>query len=208
MRKLILLLLVAVMAFAFAQVGEAAESNKYVGLGVGQTKLDVSSADVGDPDTLDDTDTGIKLFGGVKINPNFAIELGYLNMGEAVATYGPTNITAESSAFYLAAVGILPIDKQFEFFAKLGFHFWQTDFNASGGGASGSGDGDGTDLMFGLGLAYHFTEAVSMRVEFENYTNVGDGATLTGKDPFGNTATMNMDGEDVTFMGLGVVFSF
>lgn len=205
MRRIVVSVLVVVMVFAFAQMGAAAETEMYVGIGVGQTKLDVSSADTGDPDKLDDSDTGIKVFGGVKINPNFAIEFGYINMGEGVATFnGPpaVSITAESSSLFAAVMGIIPIDKQFEFFGKLGFHFWQSDFTLSG--VSGSGDGDGTDLMYGIGLAYNITPTVSVRVEYENYTNVGDGATLTAA----GLGTATMDGEDVSFMGVGVVFKF
>ena len=73
----------------------------YVGLGLGSTKFDdVDTSDIkADCNFIiaaggtcgvssDDSDTGYKIFGGWKVNPNFAVELSYADLGEAsIDTY-------------------------------------------------------------------------------------------------------------------------
>jgi len=81
-------LLALAMGGAHAQV--------YIEGALGATNLD---ADCDGVVSCDNNDTGLKLIGGYKVNPNLAVEFGYLNFGKASARastyfYGDTDITA------------------------------------------------------------------------------------------------------------------
>lgn len=174
-----------VLAAALCAFGNAAVAGGYAGVSGGITKIDVCD----DVNALfpglscDDEDTGFKVFGGYKANENFAIEGLWADLGE-VSISGPGGAgTVEVDGFGLAAVGILPLNEQFGIFGKLGIYRW----DASGGGdLAGAGD-DGTDLMFGAGVNWNFTERFGLRVEWERY---------------------DIDGDDVDFLSLGLQFNF
>ncbi len=156
----------------------------YIGGGAGLSSIDLC----GDPalagaTSCDDEDTGFKIFGGYNFNQNFGVELGWVDLGE-ISVSGPGGTaTAEADGFQAAAVGILPINPQFSIFGKLGVYMWDAEVNAPGISASD----DGTDLMFGVGGAFHFTPQLSIRAEWERF---------------------EVDDEDADLISASIVFRF
>jgi OmpA-OmpF porin, OOP family len=173
-----------------------AENNWYVVGSIGQSSFDASKSD-GDASfndfgfdvnssSLDDEDTAYKIQLGYQFNPNFAIEGGYVDLGgltyKANVTDGffdyNVKMDVEASGLNIAAVGILPLNNNFSLFAKFGFinAKVETSVKASSGGFSASGSEDSTDLkpMFGVGAAYAITDRLSIRVELERYSKLGD----------------------------------
>src|ERR1700687_2854672 len=86
----------------------------YAGGSIGQSKA--KDACEGVTISCDDKDTAWRIFGGYQVNRNFAVELGYADLGKATASGIVSgvnvNAKAEATAFDLVAVGILPVANQ------------------------------------------------------------------------------------------------
>ncbi|MFT3859689.1 MAG: outer membrane beta-barrel protein [Aquabacterium sp.] len=89
-------LFAGVIALACGMAQAQSNSPLYIGGTIGQSKISV------DFPGFDETDTGYKIYGGYQINPNFALELGYANFGEASHSF-PAKF--EADAFYGAGCG-------------------------------------------------------------------------------------------------------
>lgn len=167
----------------------------YVGFSFGQATTEDACDDfAGDPSvSCDDSDTAFKIYGGSKINPNLALEVAYIDMGEAVATDGFVTLTSEVTAFNFSALGIIPVSETVDLFGKVGLLFWDAKFSASGN-FSGSISEDGTDIGFGFGANIAVNEKFSLRAEFQKFPNIGDENTI------GESA--------ITMLSVGAVISF
>ena len=96
----------------------------------------------------------------------------------------------ENEAWSLSALGILPLNDQFSLFARLGLNVWNVDVSASGTGSGAtaySDSEDGSDVVYGLGAAYHITPNLNLRAEWERY---------------------NFDDGDLDFVSVGLGWSF
>lgn len=140
--------------------------------------------------SCDDSDSAWKIFGGYRLNPNLAVELGYTDLGEISASGFGVNVSAESSAWELVGVGSFPINNQFSIYGKLGMYRAETDGRSNVGVAA---DESNTGLTFGFGVAYNFTRAVAVRAEWQKYSDVGGG---------------NVGESDVDVMSVGLVVNF
>ncbi|MEM1434273.1 MAG: outer membrane beta-barrel protein [Pseudomonadota bacterium] len=146
----------------------------------------------------DDSDTGWKIFGGLNFNAYVGVEVFYVNLGEALQSLAvdasalisvgnepsgsvDAKAEAEVDAFGAAVVGRLPLSEPFSLFGKVGMTAWDADLNISAsfsGSASGlpitasdslSDSDDGTDIMFGAGASWQFSEAWRLRAEWERF---------------------------------------
>lgn len=188
MNKRILFLVVPVM-FGTASA-YAADTGFYAGASLGQSKLsdfdasdldaELASVGITSSSSVDDTDTGWKLFAGYRFMKYFAVEGAYVNFGEATAhsiitapSAGTVDTTAEADAWTLSALGILPLNEKFSLFARVGLNIWDAEVSATGTGGGGSAsfsdDADGTDWVYGVGAAYDITQNLSVRGEWERY---------------------------------------
>ena len=173
-----------VAAFCLSAGPAAAQGTGfYAGGSVGRTSVDVCRKLGSGLTSCDDTDSGFKLFGGYKFNPNFGAEVAFVDLGEIKATGPGGTARLESDGLQLAAVGRFPINPQFDVFGKLGLFMW--DISASGPG--GSLSDDGTDIMIGAGVSWHFTRQLSLRGEWERF---------------------DIDGDDVDLLSVGLQFNF
>lgn len=179
MKKLIFLALIALSTQAFAE--------GFVGIGLGQASADVDAAPIGAVvPSIDDTDTSLKIFGGVMFNPNFGVEVGYINLGEYGALWDDgidyLKYKAEASALYFAGLGVAPINEQFGFYAKAGLASWSLDTKeTSSFGYAYSASESGIDLMFGVGGQLSINNLL-LRLEFERFSDVGDPDTTGQSD--------------------------
>jgi OmpA-OmpF porin, OOP family len=112
----------------------------------------------------DDTESVWRLLGGYRANRNFAVELGYADLGEMnIAGRG-----VNSSAWELLALGIYPLGERFSLYGKLGGYRGE----AKGGGITERRN----DLTFGFGGQYDASRNLGVRVEWQRYTDFGGGA--------------------------------
>ena len=147
------------ISFAYAQ------ESFYVGASIGQSYIEEDDVVAGED--FDEEDFGFKVFGGYQFHKNFAAEFDYLDFGEPDDNILGVKSEIELYAFALYGVGILPLTDQFELFAKLGAAYWDAEVKAKFLGLSVSDDEDGTDLAYGLGASFAFTDQVAVRVEYE-----------------------------------------
>ena len=137
----------------------------YVGGSIGQSYVEEKNV-VGGED-FDEEDFGFKVFGGYRFHQNIAAEIDYLDFGEPDDNILGADSEIDLYALALYGVGILPISDSFELFAKLGFAYWDADAKVEFMGASASDDEDGTDLAYGFGGSYAFSNQFAVRVEYE-----------------------------------------
>lgn len=179
---------------------QTVSSGFFLTAGLGQ-----SSADLGDVGGLsvDDKDTSYSIGLGYKINDMFSIEGGYQNLGEASASgtasgtlygtaYTATGLTAsdEVDGYYLGPVVTFPVGGNFEVQGRLGVYSWKGDIKLSftsltyGGtsysGGSASDSHDGSDAYFGLGVAYKFSNNMSLGADWTRFDIDGTDVDVFG----------------------------
>jgi len=193
----------------------AQQSGFYMGGSIGQAWANIDDdaasfvADIGGTNVsgnTDDTDITYKIFGGFKVNQNFAVEGGYAYLGKyttsADGTFAGGAVSAKgnvkSYAIFLDAVGILPANEQFSVFGKAGFAYTNTDAHVSASttalSASDSASANKWVPKLGLGAQFQVSRNIALRAEYEYYFNVGD---------------QNKTGEsDVQILTAGISFGF
>jgi len=185
-----LLTLVAASTPALAQ-----DSGWYGGLGLGMsTAKGACDGVVGPGISCDEKSTAFKILGGYQVNQNFAVELGYTDLGKVEASFaGFGSVSIAASGFEVLAVGMTPINQQWSMYGKAGFFRWDVDFN-DGTGLLGSASASGSDLTYGFGVKYNLAKNSALRVEYQQYNDVGD---------FNTTGTA-----DVTVMSISLIHRF
>lgn len=184
------------MTCAFAATVHA-ENSWYVLGSMGQSKFDESKSDadrsVSDTNisvassSLDNTDSAYKLQAGYQFTPNFAIEGGYVDLGELNYTASLNDILfaykakvkVDAKGWNIDAVGILPLNKYLSLFAKAGVidanvkNKTVVSYNYIG---ETSDTESSTDIkpLFGIGASYSFNDNIAARIEVERYRNLGD----------------------------------
>lgn len=173
----------------------------YAGGAVGQAKFKDGCTGItttGFAGSCDDKDTAWKAFGGYQFHRNVAVELGYVDFGEASASGTllglPATASADAQAIELVAVGILPFTQQLSAYGKAGAYRWDVDTRATAGAAAAGGGDDGTDFTYGVGLKYDVTRNLAARVEYQRYNDLGNSNT-TGQT-------------DVNMWSIGLMFKF
>jgi OOP family OmpA-OmpF porin len=137
--------------------------------------------------TIDKSDTGGKIFAGVALNEMFSVEVGYATLGKAGVTDAFVSGDVEGTGVFIDGVGQFAVGNNFSLLGRIGAFNGKAKVSAAGLGA----DDSGTDVKWGLGAAYAFNRAASIRVEWERYRfNV-----------FG-------DKGDVDLLSLGLVYRF
>jgi OOP family OmpA-OmpF porin len=127
--------------------------------------------------TSDNRDTGYKLYGGYRFHRNFAVEGGYFDLGNTQYTYNTTPAGSLSGdlrvkGLNLDLVGILPVTERFSVFGRVGAAYAQsrTSFGRTGAVPLANGRTDkSTNVKFGAGIDYAFSDRLSVRGEIERY---------------------------------------
>lgn len=133
--------------------------------------------------STDDQDTAFKIFGGVQLNKNVAIEAAYTRLGEFKGSAtsdgsgflyapGPVSYQGEANALSLAIKGIVSLNDKTSLFAKLGFARWESEEMLDNPGIFLEAEDDGTDPTFGLGAAFNVTEQATIQIELDRFTEI------------------------------------
>ena len=165
-RKTVIALVLGAAALASPMLASAQQQDRgwYLGAGLGQMK---AKGDCPSGFTCDFKDTTWKLFGGYRINRNFAAEAFYANWGEIKVSTGAVSATGKLESFGISGMGILPVGRQFELFGKLGLASTKQKVSASGPGVTISDRDSGSELLFGLGGSFNFSRNLGLRAEWE-----------------------------------------
>lgn len=149
---------------------------------VGLTVVDATS-------DLDDSDTGFGLVGGYQVNPYFAAELAYVDLGDTSyeangtvtdgidtfdAAFG-VNQSASGPVFSL--LGMWPIGERFSVFGRFGVALMSVDADVDvtidGETASDSAGTDRSNLVYGVGGEFSFNRKFGVRLGWDRYAEVG-----------------------------------
>ena len=178
----------------FTSLSASADSNWYVGVGVGSAEADISSSRAGERllgsgatgvnTSLDEDDTSYKITVGYDYSKNIAIEAAYVNFGDFNLDANETGVAnplvgrfdADTDGVSLAVVGKLPLANNFSLLGKIGAYYWNSDTDTS---VTQSGapvainevDDDGTDFFYGVGAQYDFNQ-FAVRAEYERYNDI------------------------------------
>lgn len=169
-------------------VASAINKGTYFGIASGETEGDASVSDINFDGSLtggsvDDTDTGAKLFAGFQFTDSLAIEVGLIDFGEVtfdgtssggvVFAAGPVSAQVETDGLFFNVIGM----KTFPFvsvYGKLGLLSWEAD----GGFVDSSGSFDlddfgfeesGESVMVGLGVEFRPKRKLAIRADWEQY---------------------------------------
>ena len=162
-------------------MGGRMDTSLYLGGNVGQSRFRTACDDVAV--SCDDKDTGWRAYVGYQFHPNFAIEAGHFNLGEASASGGGLSATAKVRGWEAVGVAMIPVwQQQLSLFAKAGVARTRVSIDGAvaGFGTVISAKENSTDFTFGLGALYLFTRNFGARLEWQRYDDVGGDAT--GKD--------------------------
>lgn len=172
MKKILLAALLAGSSVAaFAQTA-------YVGVDLVNSRSSLNIPGVVDQSS---SKTSGKLVIGYNFNPTWAIEGGYVDLGNptynfTVATV-PVSVKTDANSWFLAGKATAPINDQFSFYGKLGFarnHLKASASAAVPGGFASASDNK-TALYAGIGAQYNFNKNIGWTVELERFGPSDDG---------------------------------
>ncbi len=128
----------------------------------------------------DDKDNGYKAFLGYQMNPSFALEAGYVNLGKfrwtaQTVPAGTLDGQVRVQGASLDLVGRAPLSNDFALIGRVGATYAKTRDSFSGTGIVSNLIGDASprtrkvNYKVGVGVQYAITPAVLLRVEGERY---------------------------------------
>ena len=172
----------AVLAISAPAAAQQSDAGWYIGGSYGMTSFDIDTTGIASP-SLDDSDSGFKIFGGFQFTRNWGMEFGYVDFGKAgiggsilgIPFTGDVGVTA----FTFAGTGTLPLSENFALLGKVGLANWDAKVNVSTGLGAGSDSDSGTDIFYGVGLRYSFNKNIGVQVEFEQYETDADSVNMT-----------------------------
>jgi OOP family OmpA-OmpF porin len=176
-------LLAAALVAAAGPVAAQGQSDAgwYIGGAYGMTSFDLDTTGITNP-SLDDSDSGFKIYGGFQFNKHLGAEVGYVDFGKASISGSLSGIpftgNIDVTAFTFAGVGTLPLNESFALFGKVGLWTWDATANVSALGSAGSADDSGTDVFFGVGARYNLNKNFALTLEVEMYDS-DDSVTMT-----------------------------
>jgi len=216
-----------------AHTAAAAELGFYVGGQVGQASKDApreffelfnddiqafeSFTPIQDQTSFEDTDTAFAVVAGYRLTSYLAFEGGYTKYGtvtfksRATGNYPleggtlNTNIESETSGFSFAAIGTLPLTRDWELFARGGVLFATNkirlvvdatgqQFIPAPGDFDVAATDDTTETFAALGISRRFFEIYDLRLEYQRVFDAGAADT-------GGTGDL-----DAMLLGLNVTF--
>lgn len=140
-----------------------------IGASVGASELRDESGFCDGTLSCDTSDVGYKVSAGYSFMPNFAIEMAYVDLGEANVEFTPDMAlpptTFSETGFVAYGVGIYPVN-DFSLFAKAGFSNLKVKVHLEDIGSISSTN---TNFAWGIGAGYNFTRNISAALEWERF---------------------------------------
>lgn len=146
--------------------------------------------------SLDDSDIGWGLEVGYRFNNYVAVEVGYVDLGEALyeaiitTDDGFETFPVEASSRFVSAgptaavLGILPVSERFDVHAKAGLYLADTRYRArlrdvefAENVLHSEVDAGENEVFLGVGGAWNITDNYSLRFDYQRFLDVGDDDT-------------------------------
>lgn len=194
---------------AFAQTDERRGVYVSPEVGIAKLSDYCDGLDEDREESCDDSVFGFGMSGGYWLNEFFAVEGGFRlanGLGVVGRDFEGTSadltddiISSVETDFFSWSLGVrgsFPLGEKFAIGGKVGAHFWDAESDirftdndgsptvinlVSGGSATrASADEDGTDLYFGIGGEYRFTDHIAVRAEYTRYKADNDADLISG----------------------------
>lgn len=202
-------LLTALLTAMAAVAPSVALAGPYLGIGVGGGRMESSLAELdlvptlpGDTDAIgtdpdfSSSDVNFDITAGWAFTKNLSVEVGFTDFGEATQDYELPEVCGafgcqsrewttkvDMSGLRAFIVGTLPLDENFDVYAKLGAIYWDADYSGyernqllvpddfpiGERNDPVAFDDDGTDIAAGLGLNMKTDTPFSLRLDFSYY---------------------------------------
>jgi OOP family OmpA-OmpF porin len=171
MKKTLLIALIAAATAAPAMAGDT-----YIGANIGRASQKLSIDGVG---SIKDNTTGVSLYTGYQFDKSFGIEGGLAYLGKAEISAAGVTATAKPQTLYVAGTATLPLDNQFNLFAKVGVARTHTKLTATGAGSDSNND---TSALVSVGASYIIDKNLSAVLEYTDFGKLvkEDGGSLKG----------------------------
>ena len=129
-------------------VSFSAHAQTYFGISLGKSD-----------DLFLESESTLELYGGVRLTPNFAIELSHIDLGE----YRDQNEIVESiSGFQYSLVGFMPLSEDVDLYAKVGRLNWESELIEDG--ISNTVEDD--NMTYSLGASFDVAEGFQANIEY------------------------------------------
>jgi OOP family OmpA-OmpF porin len=163
----------------------------YFGAGVGVGNLNKSGSDITGlyNASLDDSDTTYTVRGGYKFTPNFAVELGYYDLGHYNFSGTPTATSttqisgsAKAKSWGLSVVGIAPVSDSFDVYARIGIEQSELKANANSASLTANESDKQTGATYGVGMHWYFNKQWGLFAEWMKNDKINVDSYLIGAD--------------------------
>ena len=115
--------------------------------------------------------TGYKAMLGYRLNPTWAVEGGYVDLGSyrysATASGGGLTADYRGLGLNASALGFFPLNGEVSVFGKLGLTYSNMKGSGSANGVTLDSNDDKAGLGYGVGGLYHLTDKLGLRAEWE-----------------------------------------
>jgi opacity protein-like surface antigen len=173
---------------AYAQSPENDEG-LYLGLGYGQFNVQIDEFDDTDNavERIDDDDNAWKAFVGWRINPYFAFEINYVDLGnpqdELESSGSEGDYQVGLSGIQPAVYGTFPLGPV-ELFGKVGYYFYDIDWDIDVDLDNPDFDSDTSEeaLSYGFGIGATVLDRLNLKLEYEKIDGDIENANFRGED--------------------------
>ncbi|HEX4870420.1 MAG TPA: outer membrane beta-barrel protein [Moraxellaceae bacterium] len=182
--------LVLLTAVAAGPAFAADDFAPYVGLGGGVAHYgydsEMCASDIGGSCELDQNDTGMKIFAGVRLNASQGlVEVAYYDFGSLSGNgvspiLGPVQIEEEQTAVALSMGATPVLADGLEGLLRFGLYSADIEARVDSAVGSGSLSDSSSGLMLGGGIVVHASDTAALRLEYEHFLDAGDSETDLG----------------------------
>jgi hypothetical protein len=145
-----------------AQAEDERGQGWHVGIGGGRSSYDIEALDV------DEDATAWKAFVGYRLNENLALELAYIDTGEAEHDFGGgVEASIDAQIVQASLVGSYWLGDSWAAYARLGANYYDATAEATDGTTRIKLEDDGTEFGWGAGLQAIGAGAL-WRLEYES----------------------------------------
>jgi hypothetical protein len=171
----------------------AAQEPFFAGIGIGAAKARIGDRALGITGATatslsrDENDIGGKIFAGYRIDPHWAVEAGYVDLGKTSAKRtmtapgtGSISIDSRNSGWFVDIVGRMPVGNGVSLIGKVGQIYSENRKQLSASGAVSLAPGTAASYKerefnwkYGAGAEYEISKTIAARGEFEVYRKLG-----------------------------------
>ena len=138
-----------------------APGSSYIGLNAGRSDFKLGGGTGGFPS--DNKDNAYSIYAGSYFNPNFGLELGYIDFGRISRGGG----TTRAEGVNLSLVGRLPLNQAFSLTGRVGGTYSRSDISSAFGSNIARGKESGFGVSYGVGAEYAFNTNWSAVAQYD-----------------------------------------